>query len=267
MKTISILNLKGGVAKTFTAVNMAYELWRRGYKVLLLDNDKQGNLSKAYARYDADNVAPITKLLNDEWEEAEELIQRTDYEGIDIITANMSLFGATWDLTREETENQTEHYKTLQSAQVLGRGWAENVCLPVERAYDYCIIDNPPDIGINVVNALAITNEVIVPVKVDEDALEGLEIVADQIEDAKCFNNSLSLHGVLITVYQNTDGEAAGVEWLKQQGKYDILGIIKYSKKVSENSFMRRPIFEYSPCCGAAQSYKKFITEYTGKTR
>lgn len=46
MKTISILNLKGGVGKTFTAANIAYELWRRGYKVLLLDNDKQGNLSK-----------------------------------------------------------------------------------------------------------------------------------------------------------------------------------------------------------------------------
>ena len=43
MKTISILNLKGGVAKTFTAANMAYELYRRGYKVLLIDNDKQGN--------------------------------------------------------------------------------------------------------------------------------------------------------------------------------------------------------------------------------
>ena len=49
MKTISILNLKGGVAKTFTAANMAYELYRRGYKVLLIDNDKQGNLSKAYS--------------------------------------------------------------------------------------------------------------------------------------------------------------------------------------------------------------------------
>lgn len=48
MKTISILNLKGGVAKTFTAANMAYELYRRGYKVLLIDNDKQGNLSKAW---------------------------------------------------------------------------------------------------------------------------------------------------------------------------------------------------------------------------
>ena len=46
MKTISILNLKGGVAKTFTAANMAYEIYRRGYRVLLIDNDKQGNLSR-----------------------------------------------------------------------------------------------------------------------------------------------------------------------------------------------------------------------------
>ena len=75
MKTISILNLKGGVAKTFTAANMAYELYRRGYRVLLIDNDKQGNLSKAYSRYDAENVAPVTKLLAGDWENADDLIQ------------------------------------------------------------------------------------------------------------------------------------------------------------------------------------------------
>ena len=63
MKTISLLNLKGGVAKSFSTVNIAYELWRRGYKVLLLDNDKQGNLSKAYQRYDPENIAPTTNLL------------------------------------------------------------------------------------------------------------------------------------------------------------------------------------------------------------
>lgn len=103
MKTISILNLKGGVAKTFTAANMAYELYRRGYKVLLIDNDKQGNLSKAYSRYDAENVAPVTKLLAGDWESADELIQHTEYEGIDIVTANMSLFGATWNLTKEDS--------------------------------------------------------------------------------------------------------------------------------------------------------------------
>lgn len=113
MKTISILNLKGGVAKTFTAANMAYELYRRGYKVLLIDNDKQGNLSKAYSRYDAENVAPVTKLLAGDWESADELIQHTEYEGIDIVTANMSLFGATWNLTKEDSGNQIERYKAL----------------------------------------------------------------------------------------------------------------------------------------------------------
>ena len=52
MKVINLLNMKGGVAKTFSAVNMAYELWRSDYKVLVLDNDKQGNISRAYRRYD-----------------------------------------------------------------------------------------------------------------------------------------------------------------------------------------------------------------------
>ena len=227
MKTISILNLKGGVAKTFTAANMAYELYRRGYKVLLIDNDKQGNLSKAYSRYDAENVAPVTRLLAGDWESADELIQHTEYEGIDIVTANMSLFGATWNLTKEDSENQIERYKALVYAKVQYYGDCT-----IYGKYDYCIIDNPPDIGLNVVNALAITDEVIVPVKVDEDALE-----------------------------------AAGVEWLEQKTDFNILGIIRYSKKVAENTFMRKPIYEYSPCCGAAQGYKKFVTAYTGKER
>lgn len=256
MKVISLLNLKGGVAKTFTAVNMAYELYRRGYKVLLLDNDKQGNLSKAYGRYDAESVAPITKLLSGEWQAAAELIQRTDYEGIDIVSANMSLMGATWQLTTEETGNQIERYKRLAQLDAVGA------------YYDFCIIDNPTDIGLNVVNALTVTDEVIVPVKIDEWALEGLDILADQIEDARQFNPALRLLGVLVTAYQNTDGEAAGREWLEtEKESYSLLGVIRYSGKVAESTFLFKPIYEYSPCCGAAQDYKKFVTRYTGKAR
>lgn len=256
MKVISLLNLKGGVAKTFTTVNMAYELYRRGYKVLLLDNDKQGNLSKAYGRYDAESIAPITRLLSGEWTTAAELIQKTDYEGIDIVSANMSLMGATWKLTTEETGNQIERYKRLAQLDAVGA------------YYDYCIIDNPPDIGLNVVNALTITDEVIVPVKIDEWALEGLDILADQIEYAKRYNPALRLLGVLVTAYQNTDGEAAGREWLEtEKNGYSLLGVIRYSGKVAESTFLFKPIYEYSPCCGAAQDYKKFVTRYTGKAR
>lgn len=265
MKVISLLNLKGGVAKTFTTVNMAYELYRRGYKVLLLDNDKQGNLSKAYGRYDAESVAPITKLLSGEWTQAAELIQKTDYEGIDIIPANMSLMGATWNLTAQETGSQIERYKRLTNLD------------GVSAYYDYCLIDNPPDIGLNVVNALAATDEVIVPVKIDEWALEGLDILSDQIEDAKQFNPELYIKGVLATAYQNTDGEAAGAEWLEKKlkdivgtGVYSkdfILWTIRYSRKVAESTFLFKPIYEYSPCCGAAQDYKKLVTVYTGVER
>lgn len=254
MVTISILNLKGGVGKTHAAANMAYELYRRGCKVLLIDNDKQGNLSRTYNRYKAWEIAPITKILSLQYGTDEGLIQETEYEWLDIITSNMSLFGATWNLTREEGVKQIERYRDFVE-------WAG-----IDEVYDYCIIDNPPDVGINVVNAMAIADEVIVPVKIDEDALEGLDIVADQVGQAKAFNDRLKLAGVLVTSYQNTDGEAAGLEWLKKSS-YKVLGVIRYSKKVAESSFMRKPIYEYSPCCAAAQDYKKFVTAYSGKAR
>lgn len=269
MKIISLLNLKGGVAKSFTAVNLGYELWRRGYRVLLIDNDKQGNLSKGYGRYDGEQTAPITRLLNGDWNGAEEIIQPTDYKGIDMITANMSLFGVVWNLIKESPADMLGRYQRfIESDSGDGR--------KIQDKYDYCIIDNPPDIGLNVLNALMITDEVIVPVKIDENALEGLDIVAEQVEEAKALNPRITLKGVLVTSYQNTDGESAGLEWLRREWdhadsghyrKYPILGIIRYSKKVAENSFVRKPIYEYSPLCGAAQDYKRFVTSYTGVGR
>ncbi|MCI9490424.1 MAG: ParA family protein [Dorea sp.] len=274
MRIINFLNLKGGVAKTFSVVNTAYELWRRGYKVLILDNDKQGNLSKAYRRYDAELTAPITRLLCGNWERPEELIQRTDYDGIDIVTSNMSLFGAVWNLLKSGDSGLMERYQRFM--ELVKNSGEKGTDSSIAGGYDYCLIDNPPDIGLNVINALAVADEVIVPVKIDEDALTGLDIVAEQIEDAKALNPSLTLSGVLVTVYQNTDGEKAGLEWLLREyenpsseryGKYPVLGMIRYSKKVVENSFLRKPIYEYSPCSGAAQDYKKFVTSYTGKGR
>ena len=203
MKTISILNLKGGVAKSFTAANMAYELWRRGYKVLLLDNDKQGNLSKAYGRYEPESVSPVARLLAGDWQETEGLIQPTDYEGMDILTANMSLFPAVWNLAQGDF--------MIQYKKFMGTGGTGGDGSAVQDGYDFCIIDNPPDIGANVASALAATDEVIVPVKIDENALEGLDVVAEQVEDARAFNPALTLRGILVTVYQNTDGEKAGL--------------------------------------------------------
>ena len=102
---------------------MAYEIYRRGYRVLLIDNDKQGNLSKAYSRYDAESVAPVTRLLAGDWQGATELIQNTDYVGAAVLhrycyVKYVTFLGATWNLDKEDSKNQTERYKRF--ADIMG---------------------------------------------------------------------------------------------------------------------------------------------------
>lgn len=250
MKVISILNLKGGVGKTFTSYNMAYELGKRGYKVLVLDNDKQGNISKAFSRYHSDGTCRTAKLLSKAWNTTYDLIQATDYENIHIISSNMTLLSATYDLTFNEAGQQHTRYKMLLDS--------------VSNYYDYCIIDNPPDIALNVINALTVANEVIVPVKIDEWALEGLDIVTDQIEEAKKINPDIKLLGALITMYRNNDSNIVGMEWLERKGTVKILGKIRFTDKAVDSTFFKKPIYEYSSRSAAAQDYKKFIINYLG---
>ena len=95
MQTISIISLKGGVAKTTTAVNMAYILAAvHKKKVLVIDNDKQGNASKTFDRYDTEDENTIARAMLERNFDVSEIIKKTNYEGIDIITANMDLLEA-----------------------------------------------------------------------------------------------------------------------------------------------------------------------------
>lgn len=264
MKVISILNLKGGVGKTFTAYNVAYELNKRGYKVLVLDNDKQGNISKALGKYEEAGICPAARMLSGEWSKPEEIIKRTDerYNGIDIIPANMSLLAATYQITEDRGIRQQDRYKRLIEAEVQYHG-----ACTVYGKYDYMIIDNPPDIALNVVNALAITDEVIVPVKIGEWELEGLDIVADQINEAKKINKNIKLLGALVTMFRNNDANIAGMEWLEKKSVVKMIGKIRYTEKAAESTFFGKPIYEYSPRSAAAQDYKKFVTWYLERKR
>lgn len=258
-RVISFLNLKGGVGKTFTAYNMAYELDKRGYKVLVLDNDKQGNISKAFGAYSTSGICGAARLLIGDWEKPEEIIRRTDtrYGAIDIIPANMSLLPATYQITNDQSAEQCFSYRKLLYAYLEYYG-----ANTVYGKYDYIIIDNPPDIALNVVNALAITDEIIIPVKIDEWALEGLDIVADQIDDARRIKPDIKILGALVTMYRNNDTNIAGLEWLEKKSPVKMLGKIRYTDKAAESTFFGKPVYDYSPRCGAAQDYKKLVTEY-----
>lgn len=266
MRVISIISLKGGTGKTTTAVNIAYTLAAvHNKKVLIIDNDKQGNTSKSFKRYDTEDTNTIARVMLQRNVDVSEVIKSTAYEGIDIITANMDLLEANLrTIVDTGRQQQTRFKKALENAKVIDRGWAKFDYLPLTEAYDYCIIDNAPDINMSIINALVMSNDVIVPIFMDQYSFDGLDILLDQIAQVKeDFNENLNFAGCLITQYQNNEVNNQGIEWLKA---HDIpifkQQIRRTEKKVNESTFAKMPLVEYSVRCGAAQDYKKFVLEY-----
>lgn len=140
MKTLSIINLKGGVAKTISSVNMAHVMAAvHGYKVLLIDNDKQGNASKIMNRHSYKKPG-IADIMTKRHIDMEQIIQETDYPNLDIVTANMNLLSANLEVMLDQQRPQQIRIKKALDQ--------------ISSKYDYCIIDNAPDINISTINAL-----------------------------------------------------------------------------------------------------------------
>lgn len=252
-RVVCIQNLKGGVGKTFTAANMAHILNNQGKSVLLVDNDKQGNLSKLYGVYQDAVECGTAKLLRGWYKNVNSLRETLPgYACMDIIPANMSLLQATNDLTIAADEDQVERFKALLQAYPLRP----------EEPYDYIIIDNPPDLGLNVINALAVADDVIVPTKIDSWALEGLDIIIEQVEAMKQVNPKLNFAGALVTMWQNDEANRAGLEWLQDKGYKLFETKIWYSKAAAESTFFCVPIAEYKPRSWTTRDYKRFVAEY-----
>jgi len=127
------------------------------------------------------------------------------------------------------------------------------------------IIDNPPDLGLNVINALMVTDDVIVPTRIDKWALEGMETIQEQIQDIKRYNRRISAPKVLVTMYKNDEVNTAGVEWLEERGYGMFDARIRYSSKVAESTLFGLNLEEYSPRSAAEVSYRKFVKEYLGE--
>lgn len=255
MKTISIINLKGGVAKTLTAGSMAHILAViHNKRVLLVDNDKQGNTSKAFGvhSYDGKTISDVlTARRLDPWE----AIKKTRFENIDVMPANMNLIRANLEVMMDSTRPQQTRLRDALNA------------ISKDNFYDFCIIDNAPDINISTINALVASDEVIIPIKIDEYAFDGLAELKEQIENTRDdLNPRLRLAGCLITCFQRTDADRQGEEWLKSRPEYPVFDThIRYSEKVTESTFAKSPIVEYSRRSGAATDYIAFVREYLGR--
>ncbi|MCL2357117.1 MAG: ParA family protein [Defluviitaleaceae bacterium] len=249
MKTISIINLKGGVGKTVSAINIAHVLATvHGARVLLIDNDKQGNVSKFFG-FHGDDVAGMAEIMTRRGAEAHRYIHNTPYAGLDVITANMNLLNANKEVLLDMSRpQQTRLKKALEySAQM----------------YDYCIIDNAPDINMSVINALTVSTDVLVPIKVDKFAFDGLRQLAEQIEDMQEFNPALRLAGCFITMDARNNACVQGAEWLENETDYPVFRTrIRKTVKIDETTFCGKPILEYAKNSTAAKDYENLVAEY-----
>ena len=249
MQTISIISLKGGVAKTTTSVNLAYILAMKGYKVLLIDNDKQGNASKAFNLYDPEDNDTIARVMLERGISIMDVVKKTKYENLDIVTANMNLLEANLRTVVDTGRQQQTRFK--KAFGITG-----------EEFYDYCIIDNAPDINMSIINALVMSDEVIIPVQIDQYSFDGLAILEEQIKEIKeDFNDKLHFAGCLITQYRNTEVQAQGAEILENRCPVFKTRIRRTEKKPQESTFAKMPLVEYSVRCGASQDYKRFVNE------
>lgn len=250
MRTLSIINLKGGVAKTISSVNIAHILSAvHKYKVLLIDNDKQGDASKILNchSYEWKGTAEImTKRDID----SVEVIQHTNYKGLDIIATNMNLLTANLEVMLDQKRPQQTRFKRF----------LENI----QPEYDYCIIDNAPDINISTINALVASDDVMIPITIDDFAIDGLEELMEQIENTReDLNKSLKFCGCFITQYDRTnEADIQGKEFLKTLSYPLFQTYIRRTPKIKPSTFAREPILVYSSKCGAAYDYKALVKEY-----
>lgn len=250
MKTISIINLKGGVAKTISAITIAYILAViYGKKVLLIDNDKQGNTSKMFNAHNY-NEPSISELLTEVKPDINRIIKLTPYPNLHIIPANMTLLTANLEVMLDKKRVQQTRIKAALES--------------VSGFYDYCIFDNAPDINMSTINALVASDDLVIPIKIDNFAFDGLKELMEQIDYIKQdYNPSLCFRGCFITNFKRNDVNFQGKEYLQGQKLYPIFNTyIRYTEKVDESTFAALPILEYSKYCGASKDYKALVEEY-----
>ena len=249
MIIITIANLKGGVGKTVTAINVSYLLAaEHGKRVLLVDNDQQGNSSQFFGRYSYDK--PSMSDVMKRTVHAREVIQHTDYEGLDIIPSNLTL---------------AEAERTVMLDSVVPQQIRLRECLrEVKDDYDYVIIDNPPSLHMCAVNALSTSDYLIVPAVISRWTFEGIDSLLEQARKVQAYlNPQLRFLGTLMTCCRRTPSGQQGAEWLRAHAQYQVFAnYIRWTDKVDESTFTAEPIVLHSPRCGASKDYRAFVNEF-----
>ena len=252
MHVTVIMNAKGGVGKTVTAVNLAAILASLyGKRVLLVDADAQGDASAFLgAEPDQSGLAAMMEGLCTCYDEA---ISPSNFPGVDLLSGSSELYNV--DL------------------EALKRGGSIGVsCLTDLRdniveddAYDVMLIDCPPGFTASSVAALAAADSVIIPAKLDAFSVRGMAFLMDQIKQLRKVNGRCRLDGVLVTQWHNADVIHQAEQLLRDKGLPVFDTRIRRTDKVDESTWAMQPLQIYSKTSSAGVDYRAFVAEWISK--
>lgn len=242
----SVINQKGGVGKSTTSQTLAAGLSLKGYKVLLIDMDSQGNLS--YSAGANKTGITILEVLKQK-ETAKAAVQKLPR--FDIIPASISLAGADMQLTEMGKE-----YRLKEAIE------------PLKKIYDYIVIDTPPALGILTVNALTASDSIVIPAQADIYSIDAIGQLYNTINAVKQYTNkTLSIKGILLTRYSDrtvlSRDLANMIEGTATKlGTQLFKSTIREAISIKEAQASRTDIFEYAPKSKVAADYSEFIDEF-----
>lgn len=246
-KILAIINQKGGVGKSTTAVNLAAALGAAGKEVLLVDLDPQGNATSGYGIDKRDIDQCVYNVLLGETP-IEDVILAEVGKGVDVLPSTISLAGAEVELV-----NEMARENRLKNALGTLRG-----------RYDCILIDCPPSLGLLTINALVAADKLLIPIQCEFYALEGVTKLLDSMKRVKSvLNPSLDIYGIVLTMYDaRTNLSKQVVDEVRSFfGDTVFETVIPRTVKLSEAPSYGQPILDYAPENKGTEAYNELAQE------
>ena len=250
-KIISFSNQKGGVGKTTTCVNLSAYLATKGYKVLIVDLDPQGNATSGLGFAKSEIKNSLYNVMIGDMPIADAVV-KTCVENLDLLPSSIDLAGAEVELVYIKDR---EH--VLKRVLEKARG-----------SYDFITIDCPPSLGLLTINALAASDTVIIPIQSEYYALEGLSQLMNTIRlVVKHLNPALKIEGVVLTMSDNRAiiSRQISEEIKKFFGKRVYETAIPRNIRLAEAPSHGVPIMLHDTKCTGAKAYLAFTDEFLAK--